>query len=180
MAASHANCNHPNTKSARAKCRRTNVVPSLKRFAADQLGWDITTLRLDEDNAQELRETIAQATGLDYPTRIALEKEIGQYLLHQPAEPTIVTDADEVKNLRDEVEQTRAEQVGQEVTAENWREFKGRTIEIELEVWGAQPNHKATGQIIAWGAQYMTYAVPFYGTSNRVKTERVVRAICVK
>ena len=188
---SHANCDHPATKAARARCRRTNVMPSLRKFAEDQLGWDINTLRLTEDNAAELRETIAQATGLDYPTRMKLEQEVDQYTIPR----TIMSNTDVLNydrlqrelaeydqnpgQMPETVTRTEAgklELAEQIVTRENWREFRHEVVEIEITTHGATGNHKRLGMITAWGAKYMTYAVPKHGTSTRVPTERVMRA----
>jgi hypothetical protein len=184
---------------------------NLVTFAYNQLGWDINTLRLGEDNAQELREALTQATGLDYATRLRLEGEIENYMAPkismsnadvqeydrfqqrlereldeydqnpgQMPTPAVVTDADELQSLLDEVEKTKAEQVGREVTRENWREFKGRLVEITVEIWGAQPNSTRTGVITAWGEKYMSYRAPSGGSNNRVETTRVIKAICTK
>jgi len=211
MSNSHKNCDHPATKAARARCRRQNHSMNLVTFAYNQLGWDINTLRLGEDNAQELREALTQATGLDYATRLRLEGEIENYMAPkismsnadvqeydrfqqrlereldeydqnpgQMPTPAVVTDADELQSLLDEVEKTKAEQVGREVTRENWREFKGRLVEITVEIWGAQPNSTRTGVITAWGEKYMSYRAPSGGSNNRVETTRVIKAICTK
>jgi hypothetical protein len=94
--------------------------------------------------------------------------------------PRIVTDADEVKSLQDEVEAAKADLIGKRVTPQNWRDFRGMKVEIELGVWGSQPNHRVIGEIKAWGTQYMSYLVPFYGKVNRVRTDRVLGAVCVK
>jgi len=184
----HFFCDHPATKAARAKCRRQNTAPNLVTFAYNQLGWDINALRLSDDNAAELREALAQATGLDYATRVRLEGEIEQYVA-----PKISMSNADVQEY-DRFQQRLARELDEadknpgqmpapaerEITRENWRDYRDQDVEMEITIYGPQASSKRVGRITAWGEKFMSYTGPNGGKSTRVATERVIRATLKK
>lgn len=64
------------------------------------------------------------------------------------------------------------------VTRSTWKGYREITVEIDVKIWGAQPDSSVRGKIVAWGEKRLTY-VSATGARNNLDTERVkaVRAL---
>jgi len=64
------------------------------------------------------------------------------------------------------------------VTRSTWKGYREITVEIDVKIWGAQPDSTVTGKIVAWGEKRLTY-VSATGARNNLDTQRVkaVRAL---
>jgi hypothetical protein len=64
------------------------------------------------------------------------------------------------------------------VTRSTWKGYREITVEIDVTIWGAQPDSSVQGKIIAWGEKRLSY-VSATGARNNLDVSRVkaVRAL---
>lgn len=145
----HANCTHPATKSARAACRRDS-----KNFPGMKLAT--TTDPGSYAFQDELEREMARTAVYTGPAQVDNPEEYDRI--------AALIKGDETKT--------------HVVTRSTWKGYREITVEIDVKIWGAQPDSTVTGKIVAWGEKRLTY-VSATGARNNLDTERVkaVRAL---